>query len=181
MSAGAEMTWKSLLWGLGAASALSMGALLELPATDGVIKPALGRDKAASSRQAHVATTSAAALPSTWPAPSLEVARANPFIASAPSATPPPPPVVTAPPPPPPPPPVMTYRYWGSLIGPDGAHLIYLARGDNAAPVVAVVNQKLEDGFVIRRVDDGAIELMHEPTQQVFQLAIVAPSNMARQ
>jgi hypothetical protein len=190
---------KNLLWTLGATGVLSAWALLNPTsqgATAAIVVAAARHAPGPAGMQAQDRHEPAAALatsaglggasphdasptaplPASWPRLALEPAARSPFLPPAP-----PPPVIAQaapPPPPPPPPPTLTYRFWGSMTAPDGHDLLYIAHGDNAAPVAAAAGTRLEDGFVIEKVGAQGIEFVHEPTQQHFTLATPPPENV---
>jgi len=166
---------RGLLWGLGATAAASAWALLSptpssnpdtaVVAAAPARAPADGSAAPAPSLASHggPAASGPAALPEHWPAPNVDAAPRNPFL-----ATPPPAPktVVVAPPPPPPPPPVSNYRFWGRVAVADGQRVTYLSRGDSGNPVAIDIGTRLEDGWSVDAIGDNAVVLVHAATQQ---------------
>lgn len=166
-----------LMWGLGATFVLSGIALWRPETAPPII--AVSRDAAERAAQwnevanrgndqsgAHPGTTSAAPLPSEWPAhAALEPAPRDLFSAVLPppvKATAPPPPPAPAPvAPPPPAPPAMDYRYLGRFTAPDGQTKVYLGRRD--ASVEAAVGTTLDNGYVVESVTDEGVGLAYPP------------------
>ncbi len=97
----------------------------------------------------------------------MEPAARSPFDSPQPPAAKPAKqgPVVAAAPPPPPPPPA-NFRFWGRMTSPDKNSLLFLARGDDGAPVEIHTGTHLEGGWQVEAISDNAISLVNAATQQ---------------
>lgn len=182
---------RELVWALGASALLSAWALLSpTSGSDGgvIVAPVerlAGNAMPGSGdprRAAPVKTTAeriaqASPLPASWPAPAMEAANRNPFLAPAPPA---PKPVVSASviAPAPPPPLAITYRFWGSLTTPAGEHVLYVARDDNAAsqPIAVQVGTRLDGGLQVEQITAAAIVLLQSESKRRVTLSLTPPA-----
>lgn len=57
--------------------------------------------------------------------------------------------------------PPLNLRYLGSMVTPAGERLVMLARDDASVPVQA--GTRLEEGYVVRSIDDQGIHLVYPP------------------
>lgn len=95
------------------------------------------------------------------------------FASQLPPPPPPPPVVVVAPPPPEPPKaPPLPYQYLG-LMEDEGSMLIYLKKGENT--LVTRVGEKLDDVYLVKRLDGTGIRLVYLPLGQEQLLATQTP------
>ena len=122
--------------------------------------------------------TPAGPLPAQWPAQALEPAKRDIFQPVLPPAPPPPPapkPVpVVAPPPPAPMAPPMNYRFFGRMLTPEGASIVYLVKG-TGVPIEVAVDQRLDDGYVVESITDQAVQLVYPPLGQRATIGIAPP------
>ncbi|WAC72434.1 hypothetical protein OU995_23230 [Roseateles sp. SL47] len=172
----------ALRWTLGLTAAATAWALLS-PAdgnvTPAASTPATNKDRAPADSLAPPPASTAGnstagnrkptgapppPIPGRLPELALEAADRDPFMIPAP----PPPPAAPPPPPPPPPPaptaPPLNYRYLGSMVDPEGARKVYLARADK--DVLVEAGTRLEEGYRVEAITDDEIRLIYEPLQQ---------------
>lgn len=165
---------RGLKWSLGAASVASIAALLG-PRAPGLVSAMDARVNSSLERLADLQPSAEPSvqlmpLPTTLPSLSVGPAKRDIFAAiQAPllaqvSASPPVPsssfPPAAAPPPIPQAPPANA-RYLGSMTGPDGKRLVYLARGDTSISIS--VGQQLDDGYVVEAITLEAVTLLYPP------------------
>ena len=160
----------ALLYPRPSGDAVPSGAVVQAarPGTNGAYLPsvqALGtstQDKPPT----NAASFGADSFPDHWPVPTMEPAARSPFAQPAP-----PPPkvaalvnIASAAPPPPPPP--ANFRFWGRLSSPDKQVLVFLARGQDGAPIEVHRGTRLDDGWIVDAINDNAIALVNAVSQQ---------------
>jgi len=181
---------KSLWWALGGTLALTAASLwvtrqaptLVAAAVRGNDAPAPADERpllqAAPGPARWDRATPAGPLPAQWPAQALEPAKRDIFQPVLPPAPPPPPapkPVpVVAPPPPAPMAPPMNYRFFGRMLTPEGASIVYLVKG-TGVPIEVAVDQRLDDGYVVESITDQAVQLVYPPLGQRATIGIAPP------
>lgn len=165
----------SLKWTLAATGVASLVAVWLEPGGPGEVPGVVGArasspssDPYGSWRTAAVATVLDAAAVASAPLPTrlsdrdVEAGQRDIFTPVTPPPPPGPPPSPPAPPPPPPPPPSppqMNWRALGSMVTPDGQHLVWLAKGKDEQTVKP--GTTLDDGYVVQSVDDKAVVLLY--------------------
>lgn len=121
------------------------------------------------------------ALPSHIPRQALEPAQADPFVGLQP---PPPPAVVAMPvapvaaPPAAPMPPVLSYRYLGRMVAPDGQVLVYLSR--QGTEIAVSQGSRLDEGYVIEAITADAVKLHYPPLDTRVSIPIPLPEAQDR-
>lgn len=133
------------------------------PPAEGTTLPALVRNETVHSSSAKPSAPQASSSPAADKGQDL-------FASQLPPPPPPPPAVVVVPPPPEPPKaPPLPYRYLG-LMDEDGTMHIYLKKGENT--VVTHVGDKLEDSYLVKRLDRNGITFVYLPLGQEQQLSL---------
>ena len=64
----------------------------------------------------------------------------------------------------------MNLRALGSMVTPDGQHLVWLAKGSDEVTVKA--GTALDDGYLVQSVDDQAVVLFYPPLGTTARLAL---------
>jgi len=170
------------LWWLLSATVLLSVAAIVWPAPDPVgVVPSV--QVTAGARAPSMATSATEvsrvqALLAHLPRPPLDAAAADPFAAWSPPVkhqpqAPPPSPIFIQPTPTEPVTPPLLYRFFGQMVGPEGAMRTYLAKGDTVA--VVQVGTTLDDGYIVRSIGPESIELLYPPTQKLTVLPVTPP------
>ena len=69
----------------------------------------------------------------------------------------------------------MTYRYLGSVTGPDGVREIYLARADRT--VAVRLGSQLEDGYQVEAISATVLTVAHPASQTKVDIPIAQAKN----
>jgi hypothetical protein len=166
----------SLKWTLAATGVASLVAIWLEPGGQGEVPGVVnarvpqpfadpyGNWRTAAVSAVQHAVAASAPLPSRLPDRDVEAGQRDIFTPVTPPPPPAPPPPPSAPPPPPPPPPSppqMNWRALGSMVTPDGQHLVWLAKGNDELTVKP--GTTLDDGYVVQSIDDKAVVLLYPP------------------
>ncbi len=178
---------RRLLWALLGCLALSAWAILSPAASPvtNVVAPVQRtataqalQARATAGRQSlgvtHVSSPAFAPL-AAWPAPSMDLANHDPFLAPAPPILKPV--VASAPTAAPPPPVSVSYRFWGSFITPAGERLLYIVKeGSTSEPVLIRVGTVLDGGVRVEEITSSSIVLLQTDLQRRTTLSFARPA-----
>jgi hypothetical protein len=170
---------RGLILALGASVVLSIAALWtkEAPRVVAAVVPQL-REHVASldlpnSSSTFVQAPAPGSLPEALPHLILDTATRDifaPDLPPVPKVVSLPAPVAALAPPPPLQAPALTLRYLGSMRTPDGRHLLYLARGDNA--IAVAVGDKLDEGYMVESIATDSVVLVYPPLDRRVSVPI---------